>query len=373
MSTRKLTLKSETLTRASDEVLVLSSKQQGVNTIYPEEIVLPNEKRIFFTGTGLGTGEGGVGDDAAYIYMSSGNDLSIGNFANGERIILIGRSVNDLQRTIYFSVDGATDIPQLVGQDGLRLVSSGVGSDISILAPGDITIDADNDVLIPNGLGVGITPTAYLHIKAGTTAAGTAPLKLTDGPLLTTVEPGAIEYKGHTFYATTFLVRHSIVLAQEVMVSPVTVANTTTETTIYSVAMAADYLTVGKQINTTLHGVFSSVAAAAGVLTIRVKYAGATVVTVASVAGINTASPMKLDLTTICRAIGSGTTGKLKTFGEFSEGATAVSHSRVMGALTNIDTTASNTITITAQWASATASNTVTFEMGQTVCVDANT
>lgn len=44
-------------------------------------------------------------------------------------------------------------------------------------------------------VGIGtITPTAVLHLKAGTATASTAPLKLTSGTLLTTLELGAIEF-----------------------------------------------------------------------------------------------------------------------------------------------------------------------------------
>lgn len=52
-------------------------------------------------------------------------------------------------------------------------------------------------------IGFGLTaPTAYLHIKAGTATAGTAPLKLTSGTLNTTPEAGAIEYDGTNLYFT---------------------------------------------------------------------------------------------------------------------------------------------------------------------------
>lgn len=46
------------------------------------------------------------------------------------------------------------------------------------------------------------TPTASLHIKGGTAAANTAPLKFTSGVLLTTTEAGAIEYDGTHLYFT---------------------------------------------------------------------------------------------------------------------------------------------------------------------------
>jgi hypothetical protein len=54
-----------------------------------------------------------------------------------------------------------------------------------------------------NRLGIGTTsPTAYLHIKAGTAAANTAPLKFTAGALMTTPEVGAIEFLSDKFYGT---------------------------------------------------------------------------------------------------------------------------------------------------------------------------
>ena len=52
-------------------------------------------------------------------------------------------------------------------------------------------------------LGIGITdPTASLHLKAGSTAASSAPIKLTSGPLLTNEETGAIEFDGTNLYFT---------------------------------------------------------------------------------------------------------------------------------------------------------------------------
>lgn len=56
---------------------------------------------------------------------------------------------------------------------------------------------------VGNLLGVGVTsPTAALHLKSGSASAGTAPLKLQDGPLLTTPEAGAIEQQAGVLYHT---------------------------------------------------------------------------------------------------------------------------------------------------------------------------
>ena len=59
-----------------------------------------------------------------------------------------------------------------------------------------MNINSDGNVRIGTGKG-----TAYLHLKAGTASANTAPLKLDTGTNLTTAEEGAIEYN-NTFHVT---------------------------------------------------------------------------------------------------------------------------------------------------------------------------
>jgi hypothetical protein len=46
------------------------------------------------------------------------------------------------------------------------------------------------------------TPTAYLHVGAGSATAGTAPIKLTAGTVNTTPEAGTIEFDGSNFFLT---------------------------------------------------------------------------------------------------------------------------------------------------------------------------
>jgi len=50
------------------------------------------------------------------------------------------------------------------------------------------------------GLGIGIAPTALLHLAAGTATAGTAPLKFTSGTLTTAAVAGQVEYLSGLFY-----------------------------------------------------------------------------------------------------------------------------------------------------------------------------
>lgn len=52
-------------------------------------------------------------------------------------------------------------------------------------------------------VGIGVTsPTAYLHIKAGTTSANTAPIKFNTGSIMATPELGAFEYDSSNAYLT---------------------------------------------------------------------------------------------------------------------------------------------------------------------------
>jgi len=55
------------------------------------------------------------------------------------------------------------------------------------------------------------TLSAWLHIGPGAIAAGSGPLKLTAGPLLTVPEDGCIEYDGTNFYKTIGVTRSIIV------------------------------------------------------------------------------------------------------------------------------------------------------------------
>jgi hypothetical protein len=52
------------------------------------------------------------------------------------------------------------------------------------------------------GIGTSTTPTAALHIKAGTATASTAPLKFTSGVSMTAAEAGAVEYTTDDLFFT---------------------------------------------------------------------------------------------------------------------------------------------------------------------------
>lgn len=60
-----------------------------------------------------------------------------------------------------------------------------------------------NGLIVSGPVGLGVTtPTANVHLKAGTATANTAPLKFTSGTLNTSAEAGAMEFLTDAFYGT---------------------------------------------------------------------------------------------------------------------------------------------------------------------------
>lgn len=102
--------------------------------------------------------------------------------------------------TQYFRILGPRSVGAANG-GSFRLAVTPAGASGSTLnaAFDAITIyGADGNVGISNVT----SPTAKLHIAAGTATASTAPMKFNSGTLLTTAEAGAVEYDGTEFYAT---------------------------------------------------------------------------------------------------------------------------------------------------------------------------
>ncbi|RYZ99992.1 MAG: hypothetical protein EOP11_18805, partial [Proteobacteria bacterium] len=92
---------------------------------------------------------------------------------------------------------------------GLHLSDAGVSPTyFAIYSPGN------TKSYLNGNLGLGISsPSAYLHLKAGTATASTAPLKFTAGTVLTSPENGAFEYDGTNYYLTVGTTRLAIPLA----------------------------------------------------------------------------------------------------------------------------------------------------------------
>lgn len=137
------------------------------------------------------------------VVGSTGNiGLFRGTTANGYNDVRVYNDQNSSSRFMGIGYTGSTNA-------SAYWVSGGTGEFGILGTVGNFRIEfATNNtvrmILAETGrLSIGThTPTAMVHIKAGTTSASTAPLKFTSGTSLTSPEAGAIEFTTDDFFAT---------------------------------------------------------------------------------------------------------------------------------------------------------------------------
>lgn len=174
--------------------------------------------------------------------------------------------------------------------------------------------------------------------------------------LLSPILSGTIEYDGSRFYITGSGCRRVISRASDSIITPVTVANTTDETTVFTACLPANTLKAGKVYTIVAYGK-GSTHDASDTLTIRGRINGTTLVTMASAPKQVTDVPMCLRLVCTVRTI--GISGTFSSHGDIRIEDT-VSHSHISSI--EVDTTAINNLTITFQWDDANAGNTATLD-----------
>lgn len=148
-----------------------------------------------------------------------GADLRIGLDESNRSLIILDRAdigtdlglTAQLNPTIYLfsAITGQGYIKFTTSNGNLAVIDGSAlgGIDLLFHSAYDFTVKAGGSSLFVfkgtgfSGFGVTV-PTAVLHLKAGTAAANTAPLKLTSGINLTTPEAGAFEYDGTNLYFT---------------------------------------------------------------------------------------------------------------------------------------------------------------------------
>lgn len=162
------------------------------------------------------------------IYMQTGGT---GNFVGLSQTSrnwwsLVGDANNNMYSGVYlgdiyeatFSGGGTADLA-----GGRLILSSGQGKgtgDSSIglftgttLGSGTVlqTLSEKMTILGNGNVGIGqTTPTAALHLKAGTATASTAPLKFTSGTNLTSAEIGTMEYNNALYFTNWKSLRYSM-------------------------------------------------------------------------------------------------------------------------------------------------------------------
>jgi len=153
-----------------------------------------------------------VGGGTARIFSSGGKPYFPDGFssatwtssANGNVVLK-----SDWSGTLPWVIYGAASTTD--NQVGLVVVGSNATTkgDLQQWADKDFTILSVVDKDGKFGAGVA-SPTAFMHLKAGTATANTAPIKLNTGTALTTPEDGAIEYHGSHIYFTIGSTRYQL-------------------------------------------------------------------------------------------------------------------------------------------------------------------
>ena len=201
-------------------------------------------------------------------------------------------------------------------------------------------------------------------IESGASAVNR--IKLLSSPVgLSPVEWGVMELIGNSLQFTNLAKRRAVVQAQSVITTDVTVANTLTETSLIASQYGANYLEVGKSEEIVLRGIIGK--SNTNTLTLRLKYAGVTVITLAvSGAAITTGTPFEFLITGTCRSIGTAGTMQINLVTRI-DGVTNPPDTR---SLVTINTTSAQSLELTAQWGTASTSNTITVDHGRVLCID---
>ncbi len=211
-------------------------------------------KRLELSGAGLLTSSAtgnvfnnyGVFGSAARL--AGGPILAVGNAAGSIGHIPVAAAFidNSLGATVNYQntrVDGYTAF-DMFNSAGTKTVSYAWSNASATFLPNTLwfmTRVAADMVLGTNTLprlfiaaagNIGIgeqVPTAALHVKAGTAVAGTAPIKVTAGPVTTLAEAGAMEFDGTAYYLTVGTTRRRVSLVTvptTVIAGPNTVLDT---------------------------------------------------------------------------------------------------------------------------------------------------
>ncbi len=156
--------------------------------------------------SGAGAGLSFTGTGPNQILTASGVDLAL--MPGGTGNVGIGTTVPlaTLEISVSDPILRLSDTSGASTHDWALAVSDQSDGDLAFkqsTTHGGLTYNTRMYITPAGNVGIGPTgPTAVLHLKAGTSSAGTAPLKFTSGTNLGTTEAGAIEYNGSHLYFT---------------------------------------------------------------------------------------------------------------------------------------------------------------------------
>jgi hypothetical protein len=162
---------------------------------------------------------GGVyGEDAGITYSSANKRLTLGGTTATIPLIArnstfatnftVGQNAARNSGSIGFFNDAATAAMRM----SIWYQTEFSIFDLNAGAPNLYVFPASTWLINQVSVKTGVTPTAHLHIAAGTASSGNAPLKLTAGTNLTTPENGAFEFDGSFLYFTLGGTRYKVTL-----------------------------------------------------------------------------------------------------------------------------------------------------------------
>ncbi len=131
-----------------------------------------------------------VGDPSDFQFSPGEVFATISGGAGSDVALMVGPDINTA-----LIIEGST---------GGAIISGGAGGVAPIQFAGSTVV-----INGTNGVGFGVDPpSAIVNIAAGTAAAGTAPIKLTPGTLLTTPELGAVEFVDNGTTGHLYITQH---------------------------------------------------------------------------------------------------------------------------------------------------------------------
>ncbi len=162
----------------------------------------------------------GKGNINSYLQLNIQNNS--GGTNSSSDVVATANNGDEATNYVDMGINGGGNTSNIMGTaDDAYLYNMGQnffigtgGSGKALLFLTGGTDSATNERMRIDGIGnVGIgtaAPTAILHLKAGSAAANTAPLKFSSGVNLSTPEAGAVEFNGTHFYGTIGATRYQL-------------------------------------------------------------------------------------------------------------------------------------------------------------------